>query len=109
MPYETLCQWPGCPNTMDGGRYCDEHRRKNALPKKTDPRYWTTEWRTTKRAIFVRDGYRCQMCNRLIGLEPPHCDHIIPVSQGGGDEEDNLQTLCAGCHNRKTMEEEAGR
>ncbi len=106
MPYVTLCQWPGCPETLDGGHYCDEHRRKNVIPKVSDKRYHTASWSATRKAVFTRDGYICQMCRKLVGNESPHCDHIIPVSQGGTDDEDNLQTLCQPCHNRKTMEEE---
>lgn len=29
-------------------------------------------------------------------------DHILPRSQGGRDEESNLQGLCHACHSRKT-------
>lgn len=31
-----------------------------------------------------------------------HADHIIPVSQGGTDEMDNLQTLCEKCNLAKS-------
>ncbi len=32
-------------------------------------------------------------------------DHIVPLIDGGGHEDDNLQTLCTPCHTRKTAEE----
>ena len=109
MPYVTLCSWPGCPNTIDVGNYCEEHRPQRTSPKKTDPKYWTTSWRQTQKYVFVRDHYHCQACDRLLSDGQAHCDHIIPVAQGGSDYEDNLQTLCIACHNRKTRAEEAGR
>ena len=52
--------------------------------------------------VFKRDGYRCKECgatNKEIIL---HADHIIPVSQGGKDELDNLQTLCQDCNLAKS-------
>ena len=49
--------------------------------------------------IFKRDGFRCLICGRAtkdgITLE---VDHIIPRSFGGGNEPDNLQTLCFDCN-----------
>jgi len=33
-------------------------------------------------------------------------DHVIPIREGGGKfDEDNCQTLCQTCHNRKTARE----
>jgi hypothetical protein len=34
-----------------------------------------------------------------------HRDHITPKWQGGADDEDNIQMLCANCHEDKTYEE----
>lgn len=51
--------------------------------------------------VFRRDGHRCLECgatNHEIRLE---VDHIIPVSQGGTDELNNLQTLCYKCNQAK--------
>ena len=31
-----------------------------------------------------------------------HCDHILPVTQGGTDELSNLQTLCDDCNLAKS-------
>ena len=39
------------------------------------------------------------ICNRRPSVE---VDHIIPVSQGGTDERDNLQGACHDCHEEKT-------
>lgn len=33
-------------------------------------------------------------------------DHIIPLSQGGTDTDDNRQTLCAPCHVEKGREDD---
>lgn len=45
--------------------------------------------------ILNRDGGKCRMCGSSDDLE---VHHIIPVSQGGSKEEDNLCTLCNNCH-----------
>lgn len=48
--------------------------------------------------VFIRDGYRCVFC---AAIEPLSVDHIIPVAKGGGNEFENLQTLCVSCNSRK--------
>jgi len=49
--------------------------------------------------VIKRDVYRCRICNRSgVDLE---VDHIVPVSQGGSDRLDNLQTLCRDCNRGK--------
>lgn len=53
-------------------------------------------------AIFMRigrrDGFRCGACLATSGL---HLDHVLPVSCGGGSEDDNLQILCGPCNSSK--------
>jgi len=48
--------------------------------------------------IFKRDGFTCQYC----GAHPPkailHVDHIVPVAEGGGNEDTNLVTSCDHCN-----------
>jgi len=36
-------------------------------------------------------------------------DHIVPLSRGGSDDDDNKQPLCAECHYRKTVSERGDR
>lgn len=50
---------------------------------------------TIKKSVFSRDGHKCRKCGANHGL---HCHHIKAVMDGGGDELDNLITLCSVCH-----------
>lgn len=43
----------------------------------------------------------CRMCGRL-GQTP---DHILPLSKGGTDTDDNIQVLCKVCHDKKTRQD----
>lgn len=38
-----------------------------------------------------------------------HRDHIVPKFKGGGEEDDNIQWLCANCHEDKTVQDLTGR
>jgi excisionase family DNA binding protein len=47
------------------------------------------------RKARAKYGNRCVICGST-NLVAAH--HIIPIEQGGRDEEDNLIALCRGCH-----------
>lgn len=49
-------------------------------------------------AVFRRDGYACLYCGSESNLS---IDHVFPVSRGGDNHPDNLQTLCRDCNSRK--------
>jgi 5-methylcytosine-specific restriction endonuclease McrA len=59
----------------------------------------------TNTFLFARDDYTCQYCGRhrhqLRGRQFLTRDHILPVSQGGGNTWDNVVTSCSPCNNRK--------
>jgi 5-methylcytosine-specific restriction endonuclease McrA len=59
-----------------------------------------------RRAIFLRDGGRCQYC----GTEAENIDHVIPKSRGGPHEWENVVAACKRCNSRKEdrLPEEAG-
>lgn len=48
--------------------------------------------------ILERDGFRCRRCGNGPNDERLEIDHINPVAHGGGDEPENLQTLCESCN-----------
>ena len=54
--------------------------------------------KATREFIFKRDGYTCLHCKGTTDLS---IDHIMPVVHGGGDELENLQTLCRVCNSKK--------
>jgi len=56
--------------------------------------------------VFERDNRRCVYCGRdlMVNFETfMICeeDHLIPLSKGGEDEEENIVTACAVCNRLK--------
>lgn len=52
--------------------------------------------------IFTRDKFTCKICGVKDSTRSIlEIDHIIPVSRGGTDKIDNLQTLCIDCNREK--------
>jgi hypothetical protein len=51
-----------------------------------------------RREVYERDGWACRHCG---GTDDLTLDHVVPRSRGGGDEIENLQTLCRPCNSRK--------
>lgn len=65
-----------------------------------------SDWQTRKRVVLDRDEYRCYL--QLPGVctgEAITADHIVPRSQGGSDEYENLAAICGPCHKVKTEQE----
>lgn len=65
--------------------------------------YRSTAWRKL-RAEQLRRQPLCECCLAQGRHTPAHVvDHIRPVNQGGAPLDlENLQSLCAACHNRKS-------
>ena len=60
--------------------------------------------------IKPRDRWTCAACSRI--TTELEVDHKIPLSEGGSEDDSNLQCLCAGrslCHDVKTKAEHAVR
>jgi len=51
--------------------------------------------------IFKRDQFQCQYCGRKPPIVVLEIDHIIPVSKGGDDLQENLITACEECNRGK--------
>ncbi len=50
-----------------------------------------------RRAIFARDGHRCQYCH----ANAENIDHVIPRSKGGTHTWDNVVAACRPCNAKK--------
>lgn len=68
-----------------------EHRVRRGRPTVSAAR---------RAAILKRDGEVCAYCKLTDG--PFHIDHIIPVSRGGSNQDDNLCVACAHCNLAKS-------
>ena len=54
-------------------------------------------YRALHRKVLERDHWRCQLCSSMQNLQ---VHHLKLRSQSGRDEEQNLITLCAECHEK---------
>ena len=103
--------------TIESGVYVDERisveinlwHKRGWIP--SDPRVEQLrppidEWKAIRSRIFDRDNYTCTYCGTRGGqLE---CDHVHPVSRGGGNSDSNLTTACKPCNRdkgNKTLDE----
>ena len=60
-----------------------------------------------KRQILKLHNFKCKLCDITIGGKVKFdIDHIRPLSNGGGNELDNIQPLCKPCHKDKTLNEQ---
>ena len=73
--------------------------RKGARPKPGERAAWPRGLRARLRR---EQRGLCVYCRGKFRLNPSHIDHIIPVDQGGSNERENLQLLCAPCNLRKS-------
>lgn len=100
------CKW--CGKLLSGRRTsfcCDEHSQAFA-----GVTVWNRGRDPYSLRILFRDNFTCQKCGEFhayqneFGITIPIDDgmlnvhHIKPVSEGGGDEPENLMTLCVKCH-----------
>ena len=82
-------------------RYCLHLDRVGGgdAPEQPAPRPKRRSVSTSKAlAVFARDAYMCQHCGTRDQLT---VDHIKPVARGGGNELENLRTLCRPCNSSK--------
>jgi len=79
-----------------------KHKNYRRKEKKIANGTWRSGIEQEKRtAILERDQNKCSRCRKVscdFGAMQVH--HIIPVSEGGADEYDNLITLCTLCHTK---------
>lgn len=87
---------------ISGGRVVDWHKRYAGSRK----RLCESEWAPVRLRIFERDNYTCRYCGRR--GEKLECDHVLPLSRGGTNDDSNLAAACVPCNRSKrnrTVEE----
>ncbi len=92
-----VCGEPGCPTLVEVG-YCEQHTRRGLHGSRRD---------RLRRVVLAQQGGVCAICGRVPAR--PVLDHVVPLKDGGTDDGENLQVLCANpCHRDKTVEERDG-
>lgn len=51
--------------------------------------------------VYTRDGFRCQYCGLKKTMKQLNYDHVLPRSQGGKTNWDNIVTSCFKCNLKK--------
>ncbi|MCH2174323.1 MAG: HNH endonuclease [Lentisphaeria bacterium] len=57
--------------------------------------------RLSRNAIFMRDQYTCQYCNKKFPKSELNIDHVLPRAQGGTNTWTNLVLSCIKCNSSK--------
>lgn len=52
-------------------------------------------------SVFARDNFTCRYCGRQSDKVELVIDHLIPVSRGGTNDQENLITACVECNQGK--------
>jgi 5-methylcytosine-specific restriction endonuclease McrA len=69
----------------------------------TRERGYSGAWPRVRRAILLRDRYRCWVC----GGRATQVDHVVPISAGGPRlDPRNLRAICKRCNVRRARERE---
>ncbi|GAH66471.1 unnamed protein product, partial [marine sediment metagenome] len=100
------CRYLGCPNRSEKeSSYCVLHKKQKERERPTSTtRGYNYRWQKVRR-MYLRENPLCVECLTLGIITPATVvDHIEPHR---GDyekfwDEDNMQSLCESCHNRKT-------
>lgn len=72
-----------------------EGRRRRKTAPHASRRCSVQSWRKLRKQIIERDGSACSRCGNYLDLI---VHHIVPFRDGGGNEPENLITLCRRCH-----------
>ena len=82
--------------------------RWNPDGKTTTERGYGWRWQQLRQRILARDMHLCQPCQRDGRVTPAtQVDHIKAKASGGTDDQENLQAICASCHDAKSAVEAA--
>lgn len=65
-------------------------------------------WQKLRRLQLAREPL-CRICRGAgLSVAARHVDHVVPLRAGGANKLSNLQSVCAGCHSRKTVMADRG-
>jgi len=97
----------GCPNLTDSrSGYCEEHRSLMQRHYEHFARGYNQHERYGSSWKRIRDRYITAhpLCEECLGLRRAPVatlvHHVKPLADGGTNDESNLRSLCASCHEK---------
>lgn len=81
------------------------HRKQKLRTKREGKLHNSQIKKKTKILLSKRDGSKCNHCQVDFSLNDLTIDHVIRLVKNGSNKLDNLQLLCAACHQVKSAEE----
>lgn len=90
----------------DGSGRCSRHQREAWAKKLVATKRITGRRLQAMRESLFRREPLCVECKKagLVVLATQR-DHIVPLAEGGADDQDNEQGLCFDCHESKSLGE----
>ncbi|WP_219209460.1 HNH endonuclease [Variovorax boronicumulans] len=100
------CNFPCCRSLAVSGGRCAEHERDAWVKSPKATKRITGRRLQAMRAALFAHAPLCVHC-QAVGLVvlATQRDHIVPLAEGGSDDDDNTQGLCDLCHESKSLAE----
>lgn len=101
-----VCRIKDCPE-LTPFSLCPIHQKeedsKRDKRRTRDRSRFNSSWKV-KRTRYLRTHPWCVDCGQAANT----VDHVVPLSKGGQDNENNYQSMCTSCHSRKTASKDGG-
>jgi len=81
--------------------------RSSGIITMTEP-LASEDWKMLRQIVIERDDGQCVECHASLQPHAVHVHHLIPRSAGGRDVQENLVSLCEGCHAGKHLNLQVG-
>ena len=99
LNFDLLC--PSCKQDRKDKRNARLRKLERKDTRTPAEQGYDKHWRKISKVYRMRRPL-CELCKASMSKV---VDHILPIKDGGGNEESNLQALCHKCHNSKTFKQ----
>lgn len=100
------CTKLGCRTLVsDGSGRCSTHPREAWVKCTPTKRITGRRLQAMRASLFSRHPLCVKCLEQDLAVPATERDHVIPLAEGGADDETNEQALCAACHEVKSIAE----